>query len=249
MNNSEQIPKIIHYVWLGDKPLDKVSQRCMKTWRQILPEYEIVCWDNKKTESIIRANRYALQAYENKKYAFVSDYLRLYVLFHYGGIYMDTDVEVYKPLDRFLSDGAFSCFENNHDIPTALMASKKHNKWIEYLLHYYDDKEFLKDDGSFDITTNVEIITSMSVSVGFVPNGKQQIFSDDVHIYTKDYFCPLDTKKNSDSCYTDNTYAAHLFNGSWRSPIRQKLSRIKKRLGIDPEKILGKRLLSLLRKI
>jgi len=162
---------------------------------------------------------------------------------------MDTDVQVFKPIDRFLDHGAFTCFENKEQIPTALMASAKGNMWLKALLDYYDDKEFIDSEGHMDITTNVFAITNVSLKMGFIPNGKEQVFSDDVHIYTKDFFCPIDTKDKSKDVFTENTYAAHLYNGSWRSPLRQKLSMVKKRLGINIDKVFPKFVIKLLEKI
>lgn len=249
MNKEEaKIPKIIHYIWLGPRPLDKVSIKCMKTWEKFLSGYEIRKWGDQECYEIIAANKYALQAYEAKKFAFVSDYLRVYILYNYGGIYMDTDVQIFKSIDKFLIHGAFTCFENKENIPTALMASKKGNLWVKRLLDYYDNKEFIDELGKMDLTTNVESITALSLKMGFVPNGEKQVFSDDVHIYTKDYFCPIDTKNRANDVFTENTYAAHLYNGSWRSPLRQKLSRVKKYLGINIS-VLPKFIIRMLEKI
>ena len=228
-----KIPKTIHYIWLGTRPLDKVSIQCMKTWKKYLPDYEVKKWGDDECRDLIYANKYAKQAYKSKKFAFVSDYLRVYILYHFGGVYMDTDVQIFKSIDRFLDHGAFTCFENKEQIPTALMASEKGNKWMEALLRDYDERVFIDENGKMDLMTNVDAITNVSLRMGFLPNGKEQVFSDDVHIYTKDYFCPIDTKNKANDMFTDNTYAAHLFNGSWRSPLRQKLSLLKKKLGID----------------
>lgn len=246
---NEKIPKKIHYIWLGTKEFDKVSIKCMKTWKEILPDYEIIKWSDLECKDIINSNLYAKQAYELKKYAFVSDYLRLYILYNYGGIYMDTDVQIFKPIDKFLCDNAFSCFENNKQIPTALMAAARGNEWISMLLHYYDNREFINEFGEMDLTTNVEIISELSKKYGFKPNGQEQILRSGVHIYTKDYFCPIDTVNKKKDMFTENTYAAHLYNGSWRSPTRQKLSKIKKKLGINPYKILPKKIYDFITKI
>lgn len=250
MNRTEtRIPKVIHYIWLGTRPLDKVSIKCIQSWKKYLSDYEIKKWGDEECREVIASNRYAQQAYDAKKYAFVSDYLRVFILYQFGGVYMDTDVQVFKPIDRFLNDGAFTCYEDKDHIPTALMASCKGNKWMKALLDYYTDRDFIDEYGNMDITTNVISITNISLSMGFVPGGKEQVFSDDVHIYTKDYFCPLDTSASRNDVFTDNTYAAHLYNGSWRSPLRQSLSKIKKKLGVDVEKVFPPFILKLLYRI
>lgn len=242
IEQKNKIPKLIHYIWLGPRSLDTLSRKCMKTWEKILPDYEIMCWNDENSLSIIEKNKYAYQAYQAKKYAFVSDYLRLYALYHYGGIYMDTDVKVIKNLDEFLKYTAFTSFENDNMIPTALMGSEKNGEWINYLLKYYDNNEFILNDGSYNFMTNVRIITDMSVKLGFKPNGEKQILVYDVHIFPREYFCPLDTRNSRNNKITKNTYAMHLFNGSWTPKHRRILSRIKKKLGINPEKVLGKKL-------
>lgn len=247
--NNQRIPKTIHYIWLGTRKLDKLSEKCINTWKKILPDYEIVRWDDEKCLELINQNEYARQAYEAKKYAFVSDYLRLYVLYNYGGVYMDTDVQVIKSIDSFLTENAFTCFENKSHIPTALLASEKNNIWIGMLLKDYDNRKFIDSSGNMDLTTNVDRITKLSFDWGFVPNGEEQILKSGVHIYTKDYFCPLDTLASKNDVITDNTYAIHLYNGSWRSPVRRKLSAIKKKLGINPDKLFGKKVSKLLRKL
>lgn len=246
--NTTRIPKTIHYIWLGTRPLDETSLKCMETWKKILPEYEVKKWGDEECKEIIAGNKYASQALVAKKYAFVSDYIRVYILYHFGGVYMDTDVQIFKNIDRFLNDDAFSCFENATHIPTALMASAKGNNWMKMLLDDYDNREFIDTNGNMDLRTNVEVITELSIKAGLVPNGKEQIFSDGVHIYTKDYFCPIDTYSNND-VFTENTYAAHLYNGSWTSPTRRKLSKLKKILGLDLDKLLPKSIVNLLRRI
>ena len=244
-----KIPKIIHYIWLGTRPFDKTSLKCMESWKKYLPEYEVRKWGDAECRDIINANRYAREAYERKKYAFVSDYLRVYILYHYGGVYMDTDVQIYKPLDRFLNEEAFTSFEGGGNIPTALMACAKSNRWMKMLLDDYDNRPFLREDGSMDLTTNVITITELSIPWGLVKDDSEQILQDSVHIYPHEYFCPIDLMNEKNNAFTENTYAAHLFNGSWRSPLRQKLSRIKKKLGINPEKLLGKKMYERLKRI
>lgn len=241
MNNSK-IPKVIHYIWLGPKPLDRLSKKCMKTWERVLPDYEVVRWDDKKCKSIIENNLYASQAYKAQKYAFVSDYIRLYVLYHHGGIYMDTDVRVLKNVDEFLEFSAFTSFQDETMIPTALMGSEKSGFWVGKLLEYYDEHQFIDKNGGYDFTTNVTTITNMSEKFGLIKNGEEQVLDGDVHIYPREYFCPLDTRNSKNDKITENTYAMHLYNGSWTPWYRRVLSRLKKKTGIDARKILGQKL-------
>ena len=136
------IPKKIHYIWVGGNPLTPLAEKCIESWKKYCPDYEIVRWDESNFD--VNQNQYCKEAYENKKWAFVSDYIRLKVLYEEGGIYMDTDVEVVKPLDKFLSNPAFSGFENDTMIPTGIIASEKNNPWVDKLLKKYDDKHFIK---------------------------------------------------------------------------------------------------------
>ncbi len=245
---NEKIPKVIHYIWLGPKPLDKLSKKCIGTWQKVLPEYEIIRWDDEKCKTIIDNNLYAKQAYEAKKYAFVSDYLRLYVLYHHGGIYMDTDVRVIKNIDSFLKFSAFTSFENNSMIPTALMGSAKEGIWVGKLLEFYDNHEFVDKDGKYDFTTNVTTITKISKDFGLVKNGKEQVLKGDVHIFPREYFCPLDTKNSKNDRITENTYAIHLFNGSWTPWYRRMFSKVKKKTGLNAERLIGQKLYNKLSK-
>lgn len=207
------IPKIIHYVWVGGKPLTPLAEKCIASWKKYCPDYEIKRWD--ETTFDINQNKYCKQAYENKKWAFVSDYIRLKVMYDFGGIYMDTDVEVIKPLDKFLGHKAFSGYENDSQIPTGIIASEKNGKWVGELLKDYDTKEFVMADGSFNLETNVVQITSTTKKM--YPNlVLNNTFTDcgDVVFYPKDYFCPIDydTKKIIKSA---NIHTIHWFAGSW----------------------------------
>ena len=142
-----RIPKIIHYCWFGGNPLSEMEMKCIASWRKNCPDYEIKRWDESNFD--IHINQYVQEAYEAKKWAFVSDYARLYLLSEYGGIYMDTDVEIVQNLDRFLVHNAFTGFEDDNHIPTAIMGAEKGHRWIKYLLSYYDGRHFYRDNNSY----------------------------------------------------------------------------------------------------
>lgn len=207
------IPKKIHYIWVGGKPLNQLAEKCIASWKKYCPDYEIIRWD--ETNFDINQNQYCKEAYENKKWAFVSDYIRMKVLYEEGGVYMDTDVEVIKPLDEFLTLPAFSGFENDTMIPTGIIAAEKGSKWIKNLLSDYDNRHFVKEDGTLDITTNVTLITNKTKEMypELELNNTYQQF-ESVTFYPKDYFCP---KSQSDGKIrlTKNSYTIHHFSGSW----------------------------------
>ncbi len=205
------IPKVIHYCWFGGKPLDAMGEKCLASWKRYCPDYEIIEWNEKNFD--IRVWPYAQEAYEAKKWAFVSDVARLYALVNYGGIYMDTDVELLKPLDELLELKAFSGFEGGCRILTGLMASEKAHPLFAELLDEYQTAHFLKDDGSFDMTTNVVRITNACMPYGLQLNNTLQTVNG-FTLFPKEYFCPKnhhDFKLN----LTENSYCIHHFDGSW----------------------------------
>lgn len=226
------IPKIIHYCWFGRNPKPKLAKKCIKSWKKYCPDYKIIEW-NEDNFDLSSAPLYVRQAYEAKKWAFVTDYVRLWAMFSYGGIYMDTDVEIIKSLDSFLEHEAFSGFEDEKNIQTGIMACEKNFSLFDELLHHYDAIPFLNRDGSMNMTTNVEIITDICTKKGFEPNGKFQTI-EGFALYPSDYFCPL-TARDWKIHLTDNTYAIHHFAGSWLPDNLAKARRAHRReLRWDP---------------
>lgn len=205
------IPKVIHYIWFGGNPLTPLAEKCISSWREFCPDYEIVRWDESNFDD--GGNRYFREAIEAKKWAFASDYARLKVLVENGGFYMDTDVEVLKPLDRFLSDEALSGFETESRVPTGLMACRDSFPLFARLLHDYDDRNFIKSNGQLDLTTNVTLITNACLEEGLVLNGEKQTVAG-FTLYPKDWFCPKDHDTGRIEL-TENSHTIHHFDGSW----------------------------------
>lgn len=206
------IPKVIHYCWFGGHSLPELSLKCIESWKKFCPDYAIKEWNESNFN--INCNQYVKEAYEARKFAFVTDYVRLYALYSEGGIYMDTDVEVIKNIDCFLSHVAFSGFEDNVSVPTGIMASEKGRKWAKDNLDYYNNKPFLKSNGDCDLTTNVTIITSYMKKYGIQLDNTFQDFPSLITLYPKDYFCPK-SHYSGEIVLTDNSYAIHHFAGSW----------------------------------
>lgn len=201
------IPKVIHYFWFGRGKKNDVIERCMDSWKVHLPDYEIKEWNEDNFN--VHINNFTLQAYQMKKWAFVSDYARLHILYHYGGIYLDTDLEITNSLDPFLDYEGFMGFFSNFDISGGIIGAAKGNKFIKKLLTYYENKNFIDGNGKIDEKTNVEIITEISKKhFGFVgENQTQQIL--DMTIFPKEYFTVRDVNVKN--------YAIHHYNASWLS--------------------------------
>ena len=218
------IPKIIHYCWFGRNPLPKLAQDCLASWKKYLPEYEIVEWneDNFPLEEF----QFAKEALENRKFAFVSDVCRLYALKEFGGVYMDTDVEVLKSLDSFLQHPAFSGFENDDFVPTGIMASEKSGTWVTELLRYYDNRSFIKENGEFDTVSNTFIITQIMKDKGFKMNNSFQEIPGYVAFYPNEYFCPKSYKTGKIEL-TKNSFCIHHFAKSW-IPLKKRWRNIVK---------------------
>lgn len=219
------IPKIIHYCWFGRGELPALAKKCINSWKKYCPDYEIIEWNEDNFD--INVCPYVKEAYENKKFAFVTDYVRLYAMYNFGGIYMDTDVEVVKPLDEFLSNQGFSGFESEQNMPTGIMAGEKGFLLYKDLLDYYNDRHFVLENGELDTTTNTVTITKMLTEKGFIANGKFQLI-DGFALYPKDYFCPMDD--STGIMYdSENTATIHWFNKSWvpqSKRIRSKITKV-----------------------
>lgn len=160
------IPKKIHYCWFGRGEKPALVKKCMASWKKYLPEYELKEWNEDNFD--LDLFPFTREAYESRKYAFVTDVVRLYALYNEGGVYMDTDVEVLKPLDSFLHHIAFSGFEDDTQVPTGIMASEKNSIWAKENLDYYHERHFILPDGTWDTTSNVAIITNYMVSKGLL---------------------------------------------------------------------------------
>lgn len=214
------IPKIIHYCWFGRNPKPKLAERCLKSWKRFCPDYQIIEW-NEDNFDVSTAPLYVRQAYEAGRWAFVTDYVRLKALTEMGGIYMDTDVEVVKPLDPFLEQEAFAGFEHETRVQTGVLACRKEFPLFREFMRYYDDASFLRPDGSVDTTTNVEILTALCRERGLKLNDRFQVI-DGLAIYPREVFCPVDydTRKLKK---TRKTVTIHWFSGSWhtREELRQ----------------------------
>ena len=206
------IPKIIHFCWFGRGEMPELTLQCIESWHKVMPDWKYILWNEDNFD--ISSYPYAQEAYDAKKYAFVSDVARLYALEQQGGIYLDTDVLVYKPFEPLLNHAAFVGFEGSKHCPvgTCVIGSEIHGEWVSLQLADYAGRHFILPGGEYDMTTNVSFITKKMIEKGFVSNGFEQDFHG-LHVFPVDYFCP----RHTTGAYirTDNTYCEHLGIGSW----------------------------------
>lgn len=203
------IPKKIHYCWFGNGSLPENVKECIDTWKLHMPDYELVVWNEESFD--IESNRFVLEAYKAKKYAYVSDYVRLYALQQQGGIYFDTDVEVLKSFDDLLDNKAFIGYEGNKLLGTGIIGSEKKHPWIEKLLSEYDHKDFILKDGSYNTTLNSVLISkTMVTEFAWQETNTYQALDNGLYVYPADYFSAKD-------CHTGQlfnnkkTYSIHHF--------------------------------------
>ena len=243
-NVDNKIPKIIHYCWFGGQPLPPLAKKCIASWKKYMPEYDIKEWNESNFD--ISLIPYSQQAYDQKKYAFVSDYARFWILYHYGGVYFDTDVEVIKPLEDIISKGPFMGCENSYDpsknpislgvAPGLGLAVAKGNNLYKEILDKYSNLQFICPDGTLNLKTIVEYTSEILYQKGLqnIPD-IQKI--ENIYIYPKDYFCPIDynTLKKDIS---ENTRTIHHYAGSWQGPKERMFNFIKKIIGFNNTKFL-----------
>lgn len=208
------IPKILHYCWFGGKPKPPLAEKCIRSWRKFCPDFEIREW-NESNFDLEQVPAYVRQAYEAGRWAFVTDYVRLRALTEVGGVYLDTDVEIVRPLDPFLKHEAFAGFEHLERVQTGVLACRNGFPLFQEFLAYYDTAVFRRPDGSMDTTTNVGILTGICRKKGLVFNDTFQVV-DGLAVYPREVFCPVDydTMKLKK---TRKTVTIHWFSGSWQT--------------------------------
>lgn len=219
------IPKKIHYCWFGGGSLPAKEQECIASWAKLLPDYEIVRWDESRFD--IDSTAFTQEAYRAKKYAFVADYVRVFALKREGGIYLDTDVEVIRPLDDLLDCSFLSGFETDGVIQTGVIGSEPDSFMINKIYEYYEGRSFIKSNGEFDKTPNSAIIAQLMRNLGFQLRNQHEA-KDRICLYPSEYFCPIN-QATWEIRVTDKTYCIHYLSGSWL-PMKDRLSRKMKTL-------------------
>ena len=213
------IPKIIHYCWFGGNPLPSLALKCIKSWKKYCPDYEIIEW-NESNYDIASAPLYVQQAYEEKQWAFVSDYARLQIVYENGGIYLDIDVEILRSLDAFLVHEAYFGIEAEEYgvfVATGLgFGAVKGSPVVKAMLDCYQDIPFILGDGSYDKKPCPRRNTEAIVPFGFIAKDENQILPENIAIYSSTYFCPM-SFTDGILHKTSNTYSIHHFNGAWRT--------------------------------
>ncbi len=229
------IPKVIHYCWFGRNPLPKLALTCIESWRKYLPGYEIKEWneDNFDVDQI----PYTRDAYQAKKYAFVSDYARYWILYRYGGLYFDTDVEIIKPIDDIVGKGPFMGVEvpgrgKRYPLvaPGLGLGAEPGMDMYREIMDYYMSLSFYKEDGSMNLVTIVHYNTEVLVRNGMQKSDNIQTVAG-IYIYPVDYFNPMDSLTGKITL-TDRTRSIHRYAASWTgtSIFKKKLSRLSHRI-------------------
>lgn len=225
------IPKIIHYCWLGNGELPELAKKCIESWQHYMPNWVYMRWDESNFD-IAAAPLYVRQAYETRKFAFVSDYVRLWALEQYGGLYMDVDFEVYRPFDDLMDKyPAFAGYEGSKRMPVmqGVIASEAHGAWVRDMLATYEDRAFILPDGGLDMIPNTSYFTDRLEAQGFVADGVEKdvysnrrleigyrIFEEGtflLHVFPVHYFCPQLT--TGENVRNEETYCEHKGESSW----------------------------------
>lgn len=215
------ISKIIHYCWMGGAPLPPLAVECIASWKKYMPDWEYMRWDESNFD-IASAPLYVRQAYEARKFAFVSDYVRLWALEKFGGLYMDIDFLVHRPFDDLMDKyAAFAGVEGckRQAVMMGVIASEAHGAWVKDMITTYQDREFIKVDKSLDLTPNTSYFSNRLESQGYVADGKEK----DVYVNGEFYlhvlpvwaFCPRLT--TGEDVRNENTYCEHMGLGSWNT--------------------------------
>ncbi len=224
------IPKVIHYCWFGGAPLPKLALECIESWKTLCPDYEIIEWNENNFD--VNCCEYVKQAYEAKKWAFVSDYARFKIISENGGVYFDTDVKLIKDITPIIEKGPYLGLETDQRVNAGLgFAAESGDMLCQEMLCHYHSSSFVNEDGSYNLLTVVERLTEILEKHGSI-NPQEITEIAGCHIYPSEYFSPIDVV--SKKCViTENTVSVHYFMGSWcdaKSRFRGKLYALINRL-------------------
>lgn len=240
------IPKIIHYCWLSNDPIPGNLQKCMDSWKKYLPDYEFMLWNFDRFDK--KSSLWVEQAFDNKKYAFAADYIRLFAIYNYGGIYLDMDVEVLKPFDKFLGLNTMLCWQNNEKgVEIAAWGAEKGSKWVKDCLDYYKNKPFIINNRQTTKPLPIIVETRLRdcgynlINVHSVEEATKIKGDNNIPIFQSDFFSPMSYKDHK-LILTDNTVSIHRFAGSWIALSKYEIYERKfwKILGLPHLNILNK---------
>jgi len=229
------IPKIVHYCWFGNNEKPQDVKKCIETWKKHMPDYEFMEW-NESNFDMEQAIPYVKQAYEAKKYAFVSDFVRIQALYRFGGVYFDTDIEVLKSFEEYLDDrDVVLGFESERSLITAFIAVSKEHPYIKEFMESYYERSFLKEDGTYDLTTINERFSALMETHGVdLKRNEYQEFGPGCAVYPIEIFCGFDVT-NWHENITGKTCTVHHMAASWLPGAKGVKLRIIKMI----QKIIG----------
>lgn len=230
------MPKVIHYCWFGGKPLPKSAIKCISSWKKYLPGHEIVEWNESNFD--VNAVPYVEEAYRCGKYAFVSDYVRFWVLYRYGGLYFDVDVEMIGKIDDIIARGNFMAYEHGMSIAPGLgLGLEAGNALVRKVLDEYESSHFIVDGRMQMSRTVVNIVSDLLLPLGVerVKEGIDRI--GDIYIYHPDYFSPLNHRTDV-LMITENSRSIHHYDASWKTPSQKIKDRFIRIIGPKYTRIL-----------
>lgn len=211
------ITKKIHYCWFGGNERSDLAKKCIESWKKYCPDYEIIEWNESNFD--LECCDFVKEAYQAKKWAFVSDYARLKIIYDNGGIYLDTDVELIKSLDPLLKEKCYFGEETIGYVNTGLgFGAEKNNPIIQMMLNEYNGRHFMMDNGAYDMEACPAKNTRPLTKFGYKFSGKNVWRNEEFTVYPPEYFCPLDYKTKVMNI-TDNTISIHLYNASWHTGL------------------------------
>lgn len=244
------IPKVIHYCWFGKNELPEDAKRCIASWKKFCPDYEIIEWN--ETNYDVRKNKYMSDAYDEKKWAFVSDYARIDIIYNYGGIYLDTDVELLRPLDELLKDKMFCGWESRDPILDEKkityensvnlglgFGAEKNNIALKDILDLYEKLNFINEDGSLNLMACPHYQTEILKQYGLDDTKRTyQKLKDEIIVYPESYFSPK-SMTTREITLTDETYSIHHFSGTWiekKNPVKMFIRKFIKKFEHEENK-------------